>query len=181
MKSYILLGIFLSALLYALFYALLYALLSALSIAEAQAVRLGPPVRPRPALALGSLGLSVSPASVSFMLVACGQALSSVPITVQTTANLSALNTLSLYAFFASSAALTSGSSDAIPASLIYGRCPSGSPTVFTAFTQSTFFSGPNGLLVYRTGNLVALGSGRTDSLFLMIDLSTLPQLSAGH
>ena len=74
---------------------------------------------------------------------------------------------------------------------MVYGRCPTGSPTAFTAFTQNTPFSAATGLLVYRTGNLVALGSGRTDnlvalgsgrtdSLFLMVDLSASPQLPAG-
>ncbi len=162
------------------FLVLLYALSGVLPEAAAQAVRLGLPARPRPALALGSLSVSASPASVSFTLLAGGQALGSSPITIQTTTNLSALSSLSLYAFFTGTAALTSGSNDAISTGLVYGRCPTGSATAFTAFTQSTPFSGPSGLLVYRTGNLVTLGSGRTDSLFLMVDLSTLPQLPAG-
>ncbi len=158
---------------------LLAAVFIALPTANAQVVRLGAPARPHPQLALGSLGISASPSSISFTLAAGGQALASSPISIQTTANLSALGSLSLYAYFMSSTALASGS-DAIQASMVYGRCPTGSSTTLTAFSQTTPFSAASGLLVYRTGNLVALGSGRTDSLFLVVDLSTAPQLPAG-
>ncbi len=158
----------------------LFSLLGVTATAGGQIVRLGAPARPHPELALGSLGISASPSTISLTLVAGGQAFGSSAISIQTAANLSVLSSLSLYAFFTNSAALSSSSGDTIPASMVYGRCPTGSPTAFTAFTQSAPFSAASGLQLYRTGNLVMLGSGRTDSLFLMIDLSATPQLPAG-
>ena len=130
---------------------------------------------------LGTITVSATPGTISFTLAAGAQAQGSAPVAIYTAGqNLSGLSSVSLYAYFASTNALTDTAGDTLPNTALFGKDSSGTPTSYTAFTQSTPYSGSTGLLVYTTRDLVSLLSGRTDNLYLMIDLSSSPQLPAG-
>lgn len=165
-------------------------------VMQAQALRVQPrPMRPLPNLTcvLCSLTVSAAPTAVNFTLVKSGQALGSTAVTIKTTlVGVSLLGSLSLYGYFSSSAtALTDGRAtpNRIPTYAVLGTVPTGSPTTYTAFTQTTPL-GPAGagLLLYTTSSVLSLGclpigaSCRTDNLSLKIDLSNpaLAQLPAG-
>jgi hypothetical protein len=112
---------------------------------------------------------------------------SAVAITT-TVYGISLLTNLSLYGYFSSaSAALTDGAStpNNIPSSAVLGQVTTGSPTTFTAFTQSNAVGTAGaGLLLYSTNSLPILSCllalCRTDNLSLEINLGSLPQLPAG-
>ena len=160
-----------------------------------QALRVQPkPMRVRPELvcALCTLSISATPALVNFTLVRGGIALASAPIVITTTMNgVTVLGTLSLYGYFGTTtAALTDGRAtpNNIPSSAVLGQDTTGSPTSYTAFTQSQVVGTPGAsLLIYTAPVVLSLGcspvtaSCRTDSLNLEINLSTLPQLPAGN
>jgi hypothetical protein len=162
--------------------------------AISQALRVqAKPMRVRPELlcVLCSLTVTATPGLVSFTLVKGGVALGSAPVVITTTLNgVSLLNSVSLYGYFSTAAAaLTDGAAtpDNIPSSAVLGQDTSGSPTSYTAFTQSQPVGTPGAsLLIYTTTSFLTLGcapttaSCRTDSLNLEINLSALPQLPAG-
>ena len=162
--------------------------------AVSQALRVQPkPMRVRPELVcvLCSLTVTATPGLVSFTLVKGGVALGSAPVVITTTLNgVSLLNSVSLYGYFGTAAAaLTDGRAtpNNIPSSAVLGQDTSGSPTSYTAFTQSQPVGTPGAsLLIYTTTTFLTLGcapttaSCRTDSLNLEINLSALPQLPAG-
>jgi hypothetical protein len=138
----------------------------------------------RPDLLTLVLTVSATPALVSFPLVSGGVASGSSAIAITTGCVLSVgLPTqFTLYGYFASSAAALSGGSPVsnIPSSDVLGEVPTGSPTTFTAFTQS----GPLGaagssLLLWTTTTDLCLFSNRIDNLSLEINLASLPQLPA--
>jgi hypothetical protein len=162
--------------------------------AISQALRVQPkPMRVRPDLVcvLCSLSVSATPGLVSFTLVKGGTALASAPIVITTTmSGVSVLGSVSLYGYFSTaSAALTDGltTPNNIPSSAVLGQDTTGSPTSYTAFTQSTAVGTAGASLqIYSVFSILSLGctpitaSCRTDSLNLEINLSALPQLPAG-
>ncbi len=134
-----------------------------------------------------SIGLSVSASSVSFTLqnnqTVAGSA--AVPITTNWVLNPSRTS-VKLYGFFASStAALTDGltTPDLIPSSDVLGQVTTGTPTTFTAFseTASGFGAASASLLLFTqaisstTPNFVG---NRTDNLNL--EIATPANLPAG-
>jgi hypothetical protein len=153
---------------------------------EAQAVRVAPQAL-SPNTAVGSLSISAAPASVQFNLVSRGVATgsSAVAITTSWGGNFCILTcTVTLYAYFATSGAALSGGSPVvnIPSSEVLGQVPTGTPTSFTAFTQSNPVGGAGASLELFSQSffLYAGSSSRTDDLNLEIDLSSQPQMPAG-
>lgn len=69
-----------------------------------------------------------------------------------------------------------------IPSSEVLGRVTTGTPTTYTAFTQSNPLggSGASLLLVKETFHPSTGGGSRTDALSLEINLANQPQLPAG-
>jgi hypothetical protein len=132
------------------------------------------------------LSISATPSAVTFTLAQGTTATGSSPVAIQTTwLVLPTRANLILDGYFASAAAaLTDGATtpDNIPTSAVLGEVPTGTPTTFTAFTQSTAL-GPTGAgLTLFTLPLTATNRAgtRTDNLSLEINLSSLPQLPAG-
>lgn len=150
---------------------------------SAQVVRIGKVVQPN--LSLGTLTVSASPAVVTVALVAGGTAVATLPIAITTSwTNINIGSTTSLYASFSSStSALAGGTPTAsIPSSSVLGKVPTGTPTSYTPFTQTTPVGAASaGLQLYSSlGMLLASGS-RTDNLSLEINLTSLPQLPAAN
>lgn len=159
----------------------------ATGIASAQAVPIAP--RPSPKFQIGgSLTVTASPASVNFNLVPNGVAhgSNSVAITTAWQGSLCLIScTISLYAYFANpNAALSGGGTPItdIPSSAVLGQVPTGSPTAYTSFTQTTPFGGAGaGLTLFQQGFfLLDFAGSRTDALSLEINLTGQPQLPAG-
>ncbi len=146
---------------------------------SAQVVRLHP-AKAAPQLTSGTLSISVTPSAVNFALVPGGQARGSSPLSIISSINFTVVSSVSLFGYFSSTNALTTQAGDVLPSSVIFGQDLAGSPTSFTAFTQTTPFGGNNGLMIYRVGNLVSFNQNRTDTLSLMIDLTSIPQVAAG-
>jgi hypothetical protein len=154
--------------------------------ANAQAVRVAA-AGASPQTAVGSLTVSAAPASVQFNLVEKGIASgsSAVAITTSWGGSFCVLTcTVNLYAYFASAGAALSGGSPAvnIPTSEVLGQVPTGTPTTFTAFTQTSPVGGAGASLeLFSQSFYIYTGSSqRTDDLNLEIDLSSQPQLPAG-
>jgi len=152
----------------------------------AQAVRVGP-ARPTPATAVSSLSISVTPSNVSFQLVSKGVATGSVPVEITTSwgGSLCLLTcTINVYGYFASASAALSGGSPVvyIPSSEVLGQVTTGTPTTYTAFTQSNPLGGAGASLeLLSQGFFIFSGtSSRTDALQLEINLTNQPQLPAG-
>lgn len=141
-----------------------------------------------PNTSVGSLTVTASPSSVRFGLVSKGIATGSSAVNITTSWGGSFCLfscTINLYAYFSNaSTALSGGGSPAtsIPTSEVLGQVPTGSPTTFTAFTQSNPLGGAGAslLLFQQSFFLIAGGSSRTDSLNLEINLTNQPQLPAG-
>jgi hypothetical protein len=133
-----------------------------------------------------SITVSATPTSVSFALVKGGTATASAAIAITTTwivlptrANL----TLDGY-FSTTTAALTDGNAtpDNIPTSEVLGQVTTGSPTSYTAFTQSAGLGTAGaGLTLFTVALTSSNRAGtRTDNLNLEINLASQPQLPAG-
>jgi hypothetical protein len=155
--------------------------------APAQAIRVGRSQTVLPATSVGSLSVSASPSAVSFHLVSGGVATASSAINVTTTwgGNICLFTcTINLYGYFSSSTSALSGGSPVvnIPTSEVLGQVPTGSPTTYTAFTQSNPLGGGGAsLLLFQQSFVLYTGGGsRTDALNLEIDLANQPQLPAG-
>jgi hypothetical protein len=133
-----------------------------------------------------SLTISATPNAVSFSLVSGGVAVANFPVVITTTWVLgSGRANVVLDGYFSSSTgALTFAGPPAssIPTSSVLGQMTTGSPTVFTAFTQTSVFGGAGAGLTLFTQALTTTNRAatRTDSLSLEIDLTALPQLPAG-
>ena len=133
-----------------------------------------------------TLSISASPSTVNFTLAQGSTATASAPVVILT--NWLVLPTranLVLDGFFSSSsAALTDGAStpDNIPTSAVLGKVSTGTPTAFTAFTQTAVLGPAGAGLSLFTVALTSANraSSRSDSLNLQINLSGLPQLPAG-
>jgi len=132
----------------------------------------------------GTLSVSATPGLVNFSLVQSGVAQGSSGVTVTTSWNvLGIITTLNLYGYFSSSSgALTDGLTPPhfIPSSAVFGQVSTGLPTTYTAFTQTTPFSGAAGLQLYTDSQFIALGGSRTDVMNLRIDLTNVPTLPPG-
>src|SRR3984957_9434316 len=89
-----------------------------------------------------SLTVAATPSAVAIPLVSGGTAAGTSPVAITTTWVLSAGRTaVTLVGYFASATvALTDGAAtpDNIPASEVLGQMTTGTPTSFTAFTQTT-------------------------------------------
>ena len=133
-----------------------------------------------------TLTVAATPASVSFSLAPGAATVASSPVSITTTWVLKATRSnVNLYAWFTTpSAALTDGGSPAnnIPSSVVYGLVSTGSPTSYTAFTQSNALGTSGGGLQLFTQALTSANrsANRSDNLSLKIDLTSLPQLPAG-
>lgn len=92
--------------------------------------------------------------------------------------------TVNVYAYFANANAALSGGAPIvnIPSSEVLGQVPTGIPTAFTPFTQSSPLGGAGASLqlFQQTVFLLTFGNSRTDALNLEIDLSRQPNLPAG-
>jgi hypothetical protein len=151
----------------------------------AQAVRIAAPdLSPR---AQGqSLTVSATPSLVNFNLVPGGVASGSNAIEVTTSWDKNSCSsgcTITLYAYFMSSGAALSGGSPAvnIPCSELLGQVPTGTPTSYTPFTQSSPLGGGGSLQLFQQSYIKhEAPTSRTDELNLEIDLSGQPQMPAG-
>ncbi len=134
-----------------------------------------------------TLTISATPANVNFTLAAGGTSVGSAPVAITSTWVLGPTrSTVKLYAWFATpAAALTDGAAtpDNIPSAAVLGQMISGTPTTYTAFTQSNTLGAANGGLLLFTQSLSSSNreSSRSDNLSLEINLSTQPQLPAGN
>jgi len=161
----------------------LMTLAMALQSSPAQVIRIAS-LKPRPQLTLGdSLTVSATPSVVSITLVPKGTAVASSSISITTTSTgVSLFSSLGLYAYFASASTALSGGSPVsyIPSSVIYGQCPTGTPTAYTSFTSTEPVGGASaGLQIFFTNVGLSLGASRTDVLSLEVNLSSLPQQPA--
>ena len=151
--------------------------------AHAQAVKVAR-TKPKPRLFIFvALGVSASPTAVSFNLVHGGAANGSATVVVTTSylLGVSLSGQLALYGYFSSAPnAMTGGSpSSSIPSSDIFGEVPGGLPTSFTAFTQTTPYSGASGLELYYRTSIPTISGSFVDDLSLRIDLTATPNLPA--
>lgn len=122
--------------------------------------------------------------SVNFALTANAATNGDVPTIVRTAWNLNPgqIGAVSLYAYFDVPAlALTDGAGGNIPSSWVMGQMATGTPTSYTAFTQTNPVGPAGGSLALFTTNITGINknSSRTDNLNLRIDL-TGRTLSAG-
>ena len=139
----------------------------------------------RPENSVSSLTVMASPAAVNFNLVSGGVATGSTAVQVTTTwsGSLCLLTcTINMYAYFSNANAALSSGTDDIPSSEVLGRVTTGSPTTYTAFTQTSPFGGAGASLqLYQQSFFLLTGGGsRTDPLNLEINLSSQKQLPAG-
>lgn len=153
----------------------------------AQAIRVTRrPMSIQPNTSVSSLSVSVSPSTVSFSLVSNGVATGSSAIQISTTwfpGFCTPTCTVNLYAYFLDpTSALTAGTGGNIPSSAVLGQVPTGTPTTYTAFTQSGPLggSGASLLLVSDVMTTHTSHQSRTDALSLEIDLTNQPQQPAG-
>lgn len=136
-----------------------------------------------------SLSISATPTSTSFNLIPGGTAQGTAPVAITTTWVLSAArSSVTLTSWFANAGqALTSGGSAPvyIPTSEVLGQVTTGSPTTFTAFTQSPGtgglgVAGASLVLFTQAVSNTNRNANRTDNLNLEINLTSQPQLPAG-
>ena len=117
------------------------ALLSPVSAEQGVRVAGIKPPKLRPDLLTLILTVTATPSNVNFALVSGGVAAGNTPISITTgcVLSLGVPTQFSLYGYFASASAALSGGSPVtnIPTSAVLGKVPTGSPTTFTAFTQS--------------------------------------------
>jgi hypothetical protein len=132
-----------------------------------------------------SVTVSVTPGTVSFNLVPGGTAVGNAPVAITTTWVLATgrANVVLDGYFATASAALTTAGPPVvnIPSSSVFGQMTTGTPTSYTAFTQTAALGPTAGGLTLFTQALSALNraSTRTDNLSLEINLSSQPQAPA--
>jgi hypothetical protein len=133
-----------------------------------------------------SLTVAASPSTIAIPLVSGGIAAGTSPVAITTTWVLSAGRTaVTLVGFFSSAAvALTNGAATPvnIPASEVLGQVTTGTPTTFTAFTQTAPLGAAGAGLTLFSEALTGINrtANRTDNLNLEINLAAQPQLPAG-
>lgn len=159
---------------------------------HSQAIRLSKTaIRPNLVCVLCSLTVTTSPSSVNFALAQGGVSFGSTSVAITTTmSGITLFSSISLFGYFASASSALSDSSatpNTIPSSAVWGLMPTGSPSIYKAFTQSGMLGTPGAtLLLFTTNSMSASGCVpiiavcRTDNLSLKIDLTNLPQLPAG-
>jgi hypothetical protein len=118
-----------------------------------------------------------SGSSVNFALTENAAANGDVPTIIRTAWNLNPGQTgaVTLYAYFNVPAqALTDGAGTNIPSSWVLGQMTTGTPTTYTAFTQTNPVGPAGGSLALFTTNITGINknSNRTDNLNLRIDLT---------
>ena len=134
-----------------------------------------------------NLALTVSVmggSSVNFALTPNAPTNGDVPTIIRTAWNLNPgqIGAVRLYAYFNVPAqALTDGAGNNIPSSWVMGQMATGTPTSYTAITQTNPVGPAGGSLALFTTNITGVNkvSSRTDNLNLRIDL-TGRTLSAG-
>ena len=141
-------------------------------------------IRPKPLITAGdTITVMASPSTVTFALVSKGAAAGSTPVVITTSySGVNLLGSMTLYGFFASATSALSGGIPLakIPTSDVFGMVPTGTPTSFTAFTQTTPYGGAGaGLQLFTFNSFLSLFGSRMDSLSLKIDLTSIPQLPA--
>jgi len=135
---------------------------------------------------LESLTVTATPNLVTFNLNSGAAATGSTPVVIGTAWILGpGRSTVVLDGYFSSaSAALTDGGSPAnnIPTSEVLGQVTTGTPTSFTAFTQTAALGQAGAGLTLFSQSITAANraSLRTDNLNLKIDLTSQPQLPSG-
>jgi hypothetical protein len=133
-----------------------------------------------------SLTVAATPSTVSIPLVSGATATGTSPVAITTTWVLSASRTaVTLVGYFSSATvALTNGATTPanIPASEVLGQMTTGTPTSFTAFTQTAPLGTAGAGLTLFTQGLSGTNrnANRTDNLNLEINLASQPQLPAG-
>jgi hypothetical protein len=133
-----------------------------------------------------SLTVAATPSTVAIPLVSGGTAIGTSPVAITTTWVLSASRTaVTLVGYFSSATvALTNGASTPanIPSSEVLGQMTTGTPTAFTAFTQTSPLGAAGAGLILFSQALSGTNrtSNRTDNLNLEINLAAQPQLPAG-
>ena len=132
-----------------------------------------------------TLTVAATPNAVNFALVAGGVATANAPVAITTSWVLSAGRAnVELDAYFSSATAALAFAgppvSD-IPTSAVLGQVTTGTPTTYTAFTQSAALGPAGAGLTLFTQALTSSNrtSSRVDNLNLEINLSSLPQLPA--
>ena len=132
---------------------------------------------------LESLTVSATPSAVTFSLNSGTTTNGSAPVAVTTSWVLGPTRTqVNVYGFFLSAtAALSDGSSHDIASSKVLGRVTTGSPTSYTAFTQTAAFgaAGAGLQLLSQTISAANVAGTRTDNLDLQIDLTSSTQTPA--
>lgn len=133
-----------------------------------------------------SLTVAATPSNVNFTLLSGGIATGSAPVAMTTSWILkNSRTTVSLIGYFSSaSAALSDGATTPtnIPTSEVLGQVTTGTPTSYTAFTQTAAL-GPAGAgltLFTQTISNTNRAASRSDNLNLEINLTSQPQLPAG-
>lgn len=133
-----------------------------------------------------SLTVAATPSNVNFTLLSGGIATGSAPVAMTTSWILkNSRTTVSLIGYFSSaSAALSDGATTPtnIPTSEVLGQVTTGTPTSYTAFTQTAAL-GPAGAgltLFTQTISNTNRAASRNDNLNLEINLTSQPQLPAG-
>jgi hypothetical protein len=135
---------------------------------------------------LERITLSATPGTITFALNNGAVATGSAPIALTTSWLLAATRAnVNVFAWFATPAsALTDGAAtpNTIPSSEVLGQVTTGTPTSFTAFTQSnTLGSAGGGLKLFTQAlSITNRVASRSDNLNLEIDLTSQPQLPAG-
>ena len=125
-----------------------------------------------------TLSVSITSGStVNFALTANAAAAGDVPAVVQTSWNLNPgqVGAVSLYGYFDTPAqALTDGGGNDIASSLVEGRMTTGTPTTYTAFTQTNPVGPAGGSLALFSSNITGLNkiATRTDNLDVRINLT---------
>jgi hypothetical protein len=133
-----------------------------------------------------SLTVAATPTAVTFPLVSGGTATGNVPVAITTTWILSGSRAnVVLAGYFTSATAALSNAGPPvvnIPTSSVLGQVTTGTPTTFTAFTQTALLGPAGAGLTLFTQALSATNraSTRTDNLNLQINLTGQPQLPAG-
>ncbi len=121
-----------------------------------------------------SLTVAASPATVNFTLAPNGPAAGSAPVSITTNWALASTRTsVSLFAYFSSTAALTDAGGTTIPNTAVSGN-PNGAG--LQPFTTANPFNGANtGLQIFNVAITGAnVNTSRTDSLALQIDTTGL-------
>lgn len=135
---------------------------------------------------LERLTLSATPGTVNFVLNNGAVTAGSAPVAITTTwLLLSTRANVSVYAWFATPAAALTDSATTpnnIPSTEVLGQVTTGTPTSFTAFTQSnTLGTAGGGLKLFTQAlSVTNRSASRSDNLNLQIDLTSQPQLPAG-